>query len=89
MAKKYRSISYADFLPRVTSANYDKNYTMKIQAEEVVLLLSIQVCNNIEWKSQYRRLGKSMFRRRQGIVVIQLYNRALKIEMRAIHTILK
>lgn len=40
MATTYLSMSCADFLPRVTFANSDKNYIMKIQAKEVVLLLS-------------------------------------------------
>lgn len=40
MATTYRSMPYADFLSRVTYASSDKNYTMKIQTKEVVLLLS-------------------------------------------------
>lgn len=47
-----QSIAYADFWLRVTSINYEENYTMKIHMKEVGLRLSTIVCENIEWKSQ-------------------------------------
>lgn len=51
MVITYRGISYADFLPKITSANSDKNYTMKIQKKEVALLLSTQMCKILKGKA--------------------------------------